>query len=172
LPRLIDANKLIAKWKPVVKRYEGDSEYCWIGYILEEVIKDVENEPTIDAEPIRHGHIVYRERYRIKYGKYTGADENGEEHTITVCEDYGSGKEPYCSECGSQLAESSVNYCPRCGAKLSEINDMEKLIEALKTTKGETAKGLILENYMRNHKMDSHEYAEAIRMLTSDEVEE
>lgn len=141
-----------------------------IKYTVGEVRSALAKRPTVD--PVRHGHIVYRERYRKYYRKYTGFDENGEEHTITVCEDYGIGKEPYCSECGSKLAESFLNYCPRCGAKLSEINDMEKLIEALKTTKDKTAKGLIFENYMRNHEMDSHEYAEAIRMLTSDEVED
>lgn len=51
MTRLVDANKLIAKWKPVVKRYEGDSKYWETAYILEGVIEDVENEPTVDAEP-------------------------------------------------------------------------------------------------------------------------
>ncbi len=108
--RLIDADKF--------KGYMQDK------YILfDHTLEDIDAQPTVDAEPIRHGHIVYREHRRINYGKYTGFDENGEEHTITVCEDYGSGKEPYCSECGSQLAESFLNYCPKCGAKMDEVED-------------------------------------------------
>lgn len=91
--RLIDADKLIAKWKLVAKRYEGDSRYWETGYILKEIIKDVENEPTIDAEPVKHGQwewdgYVYDMLWR-------------------------------CSEC-SCLNENDSDYCPNCGAKIDE----------------------------------------------------
>ena len=84
--------------------------------------------PMNNGDAVRHGHIVYRERYRKYYRTYTGIDENGETHTISVCEDYGSGKEPYCSECGSKLAESFLNYCPNCGAKMEGDDAYEKII--------------------------------------------
>lgn len=113
MPRIIDADKLKAHYA-----WWNNEQKKLFDQIVD--LQPTVDIPTVDAEPVRHGHIVYRERHRINYGKYTGFDENGEEHTITVCEDYGSGKEPYCSECGSQLAESFLNYCPNCGARMDE----------------------------------------------------
>ena len=73
--------------------------------------------PAVDAVPVVHGRWLYKERHRKSYRQYTGFDDMGDVHTITVMEEY-EGKEPYCSECGAQAAESFMNYCPKCGARM------------------------------------------------------
>ena len=73
--------------------------------------------PAVDAVPVVHGRWIYKERHRKSYRQYTGFDDAGETHTIMVLEE-SDGKEPYCSECGAQAAESFLDYCPNCGARM------------------------------------------------------
>ena len=73
--------------------------------------------PAVDAAPVVHGRWIYKERHRKSYRLYTGYDAAGETHTIMVLEE-SEGKEPYCSECGAQAAESFMDFCPSCGAKM------------------------------------------------------
>jgi len=77
--------------------------------------------PAINAEPVKHGRWLYKDRHRKSCRQYTGYDDMGEERTITVIEE-SEGKEPYCSECGAQAAESFMDYCPRCGARMDGGN--------------------------------------------------
>lgn len=81
-------------------------------------INIIEAAPSVDAVPVVHAHWVYKERHRKSYRTYTGFDAAGEEHTVTVCQE-STGKEPYCSNCGAQAAESFMDYCPKCGAKMT-----------------------------------------------------
>lgn len=73
--------------------------------------------PSIDVAPVKHGKWLYKDRHRKSYRQYTGFDDAGEMHTITVLQE-SEGKEPYCSECGAQAAESFLDYCPHCGARM------------------------------------------------------
>ena len=73
--------------------------------------------PAVDAVPVVHARWFYKDRHRKTCRQYTGYDDMGEVHTITVIEE-SEGKEPYCSECGAQAAESFINFCPNCGAKM------------------------------------------------------
>lgn len=77
----------------------------------------LEKVPVVDAAPVVHGRWMYKERHRKSYRQYTGFDGAGEIHTIMVLEE-SEGKEPYCSECGAQAAESFLEYCPHCGAEM------------------------------------------------------
>ena len=66
---------------------------------LKMLIEKIENAPTVDAEPIVHGHWV---------------DEGKKFLPI------------YCSRCGfGKVYEDQRNYayCPNCGAKMDEAND-------------------------------------------------
>ena len=56
------------------------------------------NAPTVDAEPVRHGHWI-----EAKYPLFT------------------------CSECGATYQDIGYgyNYCPNCGAKMDEVTDDE-----------------------------------------------
>lgn len=76
-------------------------------------------EYTSDRVSVVHGRWIYKERHRKSYRQYTGYDAAGETHTIMVL-DESEGKEPYCSECGAQAAESFLDFCPHCGAKMDK----------------------------------------------------
>ena len=70
-----------------------------------------------DVAPIRHGRWIVKHKHRGGFRRYTGIDDMGEQHTITVDErvEY---DDRYCSECGKQSADNFLNYCPNCGAKM------------------------------------------------------
>ena len=76
---------------------------CWIRYKMFENV--IEEQPTVDAEPVRHG-------------KFVGTEYDG----------YADGYPVYyeweCSQCGCVFEdeEPTYNYCPNCGAKM----DLEK----------------------------------------------
>ena len=84
--------------------------------------------PTVDAVPVVHGEWIYKNRHRKSYRRYTGVDDFGETHTITVLHET-EGKEPYCPYCGAQAVESFQNYCPNCGAKMRTVTDCHTLDE-------------------------------------------
>lgn len=114
--RLIDADKFEAFASRLPANDNPDYN---TGYIhgMERVLDEIDAAPTADVAPVVHGEVVFRNRHRKSFKRYTGFDDIGEEHTITVREE-SEGKEPYCGVCGCQLAESSLNYCPGCGAKM------------------------------------------------------
>jgi len=89
--RLIDADEIIKEtWGVVIKDMFHMDETV-------EVIsrKDIDNAPTIDAEPVRHGHWIFNPKDAI-------------EMMFTL---------PKCSECGAE-SPNGGNYCPNCGAKM------------------------------------------------------
>lgn len=62
--------------------------------VLEQTIQDIRNEPTIDAEPVRHGKWIENDN-----GTYS------------------------CSECKSWIPKEQhyyARYCLHCGAKMDE----------------------------------------------------
>lgn len=95
--RLIDADAL--REAMYHEAFEVDSDMqkwesgCWIRYKMFE--NCTEAAPTIDAEPIKHGHWI----------------------------NTGSGQE--CSVCGEiQYGYDSFrNYCAYCGAKMDEVSE-------------------------------------------------
>ena len=80
-------------------------------------IRAIEELHAVDAAPVVHARWIYKERHRKSYRQYTGYDAAGETHTIMVLEE-SECKEPYCSECGAQAAESFMDFCPHCGAHM------------------------------------------------------
>lgn len=57
----------------------------------------ITNAPTIEAEPIRHGHWIFIEAdYPVKDAFYI------------------------CSKCAYSVGYDIHNYCPYCGAKMDE----------------------------------------------------
>lgn len=92
--RLIDADDL-KEWECEKCEYEDKDDTCQecCG-----TMQRIDEMPTIEAEPIRHGHWV---------GK-------GE----VFCEAW------TCSVCGSERGKpNSSNYCPNCGAKMDEVEE-------------------------------------------------
>ena len=81
-------------------------------FALANVIKSA---PAISPDRLRErGHIVWKDR-RVGGYKYIQCPqckkEIETEHPIDT-------KYPYCSRCGSLLADSFMNYCPSCGARM------------------------------------------------------
>ena len=81
--RLIDADALINTLNKEKIEFNADINY----FIL--------NAPTIDAEPVRHGHWEFIGGYGYQYR---------------------------CSNC-VRCAEHRTNYCPSCGSKM-ELNEV------------------------------------------------
>ena len=81
------------------------------------VISDIKGMKSADVAPVRHGQWIMKHKHRGGFRRYTGIDDMGEQHTITVDErvEY---DDRYCSECGKQSADNFLNYCPNCGAKM------------------------------------------------------
>ena len=73
--------------------------------------------PVADVAPVVHGRWIIKHKHRGGFHRYTGIDDMGEQHTITVDErvEY---DDRYCSECGKQSADNFLTYCPNCGAKM------------------------------------------------------
>ena len=91
MPRLIDADEL--KREFVGNRYGTKA----IEYVIDNV-------PTVDAEPVRHGRWIYKEKV------YNNAP-------------YDSTARYECSECGysdEHAIDVKVPYCWHCGAKMDE----------------------------------------------------
>lgn len=91
--RLIDADKMCEDLATIDPQYETMIDWC---------IRVVNAQPTVDAEPIRHGHWV----------------------------DVGSEVARVCSCCHEDVLyavmynlkgkEISLKYCPNCGAKMEK----------------------------------------------------
>lgn len=103
--RLIDADSLvrnIKKWEKYIGNYEKEIPYNEDIYVS--IMMTIEDEPTVDAVPIKHGHYV---------GEADG---------------YANGELVYdtwkCSECGcvfeDEYEKPTYNYCPNCGARMDE----------------------------------------------------
>ena len=97
MSRLIDADELIRK----IQEKEGEPDYqhegeSWsVGLIMAEEI--VNSTPTVDAEPVRHGHWV------TQWNRY---DKDGYViQTIGRC------------SCCNQYSDV-LDYCGNCGAKM------------------------------------------------------
>lgn len=119
---LISREAAIAEIEDYIEEYSevdenGLHNLKWCA--MEEAKDILERLHAVDAALVVHGRWEYKDRHRISYRRYTGFDDMGKMHTITVREEF-EGKEPYCSECGAQAGESFQDYCPNCGAKMDE----------------------------------------------------
>lgn len=91
--RLIDADALIDEIKHGLWDW-GSVDGIKSSAVLKQTISDINNMPTVDAEPIRHG----------KWIDVKGS--NGKDYRK-------------CSEClHTQDITGLLNYCPVCGAKM------------------------------------------------------
>ena len=94
--RLIDADKLKAKKKYCFEIKSG--VFPQSDYFIK--LTDIINAPTVEAEPIRHGH-------------WTITDQD-----VMGCKEY------TCSICGHDTEGwKATHYCENCGAKMDEVID-------------------------------------------------
>lgn len=81
-------------------------------------VAELENLPPVTPQP-KIGRWIMKHRTYNEIKHYTGQDEMGEIHTISVLERYET-DEPYCSECGKRAGDTSQDYCCACGVKMEE----------------------------------------------------
>lgn len=93
MPRLIDADKLTNE---IVHKY---------GLRYGDAILEIDNAPTVDAEPVRHGRWIKQD------GHYYCSSCNAQNFYAYL----------YNSDTGEY--EQQDNYCPNCGAKMDEVED-------------------------------------------------
>lgn len=92
--KLIDADKL--------KKCFSSTLYGRKVYSAEEILMTIQTRPTIDAEPVKHGHWIKKDH--VFYDNYRYE----------------------CSECHhyDEHSESrEVSYCWHCGALMDEVNN-------------------------------------------------
>ena len=99
--RLIDANEVIKHLEKCIADPMFDNDYRKICFAICKYIDDV---PTIEAEPVKHGRWV---KHRIEkydnYGNYTNAPG------LTDCSN--------CNFSAYGIAEI-YNFCPQCGVRM------------------------------------------------------
>lgn len=107
--RLIDADKL----KKAMDRYWGTCQRIrkprnGETAVFLDVRATVEKQPTIDAEPVRHGKWIIRDNPGTGWYRVT-CSECGEDVTSTA-------------PCIGFFPNAKVtwNYCPECGARMDE----------------------------------------------------
>lgn len=86
-------------------------------------IKIIEEAPTVDVEPVKHGHWIFKKRIKLVP---TGQIVVAEDRTALALKKHITVKVPYCSICGERgdCEEDATPYCPNCGAKMDgESND-------------------------------------------------
>ena len=103
--RLIDADEAIINFG-----FEWDD----ILPTRDEFVEFIKKQPTIEAEPVKHGRWVDKRKEDCFDGEepFKVGMENGE--PLASC---------YCSECGEWLVASDEysvkgRYCPNCGANM------------------------------------------------------
>lgn len=104
--RLIDADNLVNKLAAFARNLKRKKKTS-VGvrykqlditqYVIQSIIKYINNGtfPVLEAEPVRHGKLVYKGR-------------------LLDCEYFN------CSECETELSivGNKPNYCPHCGARM------------------------------------------------------
>lgn len=84
-------NDLISR-KALLERIEKDAPWWWKNFHSFRIVDMIQDAPSVDAEPVQHGHW----------------------------DDSFDGITPYCSVCG--MSHNCINrtpdYCPHCGARM------------------------------------------------------
>ena len=91
MTRLIDADS-VYKW--YLEAFKGQIKPNEIRFSMNDIRDNLENIPTIDAKPVRHGKWIEK--------------STGGEHFYC------------CSKCGHVEWDAPNNYCPNCGARMDK----------------------------------------------------
>lgn len=93
MARLIDADVLVERWKRLASKSWNEAIVTSWSHAYEEIISEIEEEPTIEAEAVSHGEWIF-DSFTAKFGN------------------------PYrCSRCNEEFHDA-YNFCPNCGAKM------------------------------------------------------
>lgn len=84
---------------------------------IRQCMSTIQKIPTADVVEVVYGKWVKKHKQTGGFRRYTGVDDMGEQHTITV-DERAEFDDLYCSECGKQSADNFLNFCPNCGCKM------------------------------------------------------
>ena len=141
MPILIDADatrKNILNLKmSQITRIKTLERFMMMEWCRAEMLKIINNAPTIDAEPVRHGRWVHSKKhlwYKNKDGEVDNWQLDCGYHNGPRCEVCGESFCEHCdpdwaeyeceighyvcSVCGQPTKTGDMNYCPHCGAKM------------------------------------------------------
>ena len=106
MARYIDADAIDKRYVPIAPVIDwGTVHYEWVAFV-----KDINEQPTIEAEPVRHGKWKQME-------------------TVHECFDIDGNKtwgiKYMCESCGFKTIAieghfAQYKYCPHCGARMDE----------------------------------------------------
>lgn len=149
--RPIDADELLEhKFKSASERM--DLSVAYMSGWNDAIDAIIENAPTIEAEPVRHGHWIKKDHvfskdtgiYRYECSECHCTDEHNEDREVPYCWQCGalmdeaefalvryghwvksekSDFEWECSECGYGLTDNKLTYCYDCGAMMDEVDE-------------------------------------------------
>lgn len=95
--RLIDADALNVRLSTLDRLARSDAQAALLG----RVFYVVSNQPTVDAEPVRHGRWKYNAAFTVDGDVYYGRYQ--------------------CDQCNHYIdAGSDRKYCPNCGTDMRE----------------------------------------------------
>lgn len=117
MPELIDKKETIAKAFALSGFFidRSDYEFELISAIIQRCCEEIDKQPTIEAEPMRHGYWIECDYKELRHG------EIWTEHRAGLC----------CSVCRTGFKKSKMTYkqyCSACGARMdaeppeSEVN--------------------------------------------------
>lgn len=97
----------------------------------------IDKQPTIEAEPVKHGKWIYKEKTVLVPTGEIGVLEGHilsktskdkpftlDDSAIIIMKKHKVVRKPYCSECGNHGDDEydATPFCPSCGAKMKEDN--------------------------------------------------
>ena len=103
--RLIDADKLKAHYA----WWEGGTRETTMDEAKRDFDTIIDVQPTVDAEPVRHGHWLSVKGWDDELGELDSAE-------CSVCHD---------KQDSEYWVKTYYHYCPNCGAKMDEVKDAE-----------------------------------------------
>ena len=109
-------------------------------YKASEIYSAIDNAPSADVEPVRHGRWVHSDKHlqfkgnggeidmsRYEYGHHNGPVFRvcGVNFCLNRTQDLDETKcyigQYECSECGYQMEKDNARFCPNCGAKMDGV---------------------------------------------------
>lgn len=111
MSRLIDVDAAIGRYYAEYKKqdiYDGSQDRDWLKRCIDEA-------PTIEAEPVRHGRWVIEKRHTVSRNPYID-DNYFASATCSECD--------FCIHAETKSFGypdlNTTNYCPNCGAKMDK----------------------------------------------------
>ena len=99
--RLVDADEAVK----IIKRYDDRGlALDEVTRVTDGIAREIEEQPTVDAEPVRHGKWINEPPYKAADGTYRKAQICSECNSYFVSEgNTPYSNHPYCCECGAKM---------------------------------------------------------------------